>query len=138
MKKITVISILAIIIFTSVVYADSYVGSPAAQAWFAQKEQQTKIQTYDKAAFHKLSRGGTNVLACWTDIPERVYITSKEEGALTGWTFGVAEGFLSTIGRGVIGLADVLTFPILPEKKPLLEPENPDGNIDAKIQQYAW
>ena len=73
----------------------------------------------------KAGRGVVNTVTGWVEIPKRIYETSQEQGAATGWTWGLLRG----IGRGFIrtaaGLYEVFTFPFPapPNYASVIQPE---------------
>jgi len=74
----------------------------------------------------KLARGAINVVTSPVEIVRGIDLTSKEQGALTGWTLGLIKGMAGTVLRLGTGLIDVVTFPAkFPNKAraPIIDPE---------------
>ncbi|NOY75082.1 MAG: exosortase system-associated protein, TIGR04073 family [Kiritimatiellaeota bacterium] len=60
----------------------------------------------------KLGRGITNLGLGALEIPVKIYDVNEEEGGFAAVTYGVLKGVCYFIAREVIGLVDILTFPI--------------------------
>lgn len=76
----------------------------------------------------KAFRGLSNtVLGLVTEIPRTMYYDSAEEGPAYGLTVGFWEGIALGLGRTVVGVYELVTFPIpFPEEyKPVLAPGDP-------------
>ncbi|HCE46654.1 MAG TPA: hypothetical protein DET40_24160 [Lentisphaeria bacterium] len=111
------------------------------------------VITFDVSAgdpFRKLGRGVVNVGFGALEIPMKVYDVNKDEGGLAGCTYGLFKGIGYFIAREVIGVVEIVTFPMpLPgatdSKRdtgwgygPLMEPEwvvGPDHDIYNIIYQ---
>jgi putative exosortase-associated protein (TIGR04073 family) len=100
--------------------------------------------------FRKLGRGVVNVGFGALEIPMKVYDVNQEEGGLAALTYGLFKGIGYFVAREVIGVVEIVTFPMpLPgatgSKKelgwgygPLMEPEwvvGPDHDIYNIIYQ---
>ena len=85
-KSIIFIAILAILFVSSAAYADN--------------------------ALKKLGRGAANVLTCPFELPYRVGEANEESGPFAAITYGILNGFWRMGVRGVVGLYEVVTFPI--------------------------
>ncbi len=100
--------------------------------------------------FRKLGRGVVNVAFGALEIPMKVYDVNKDEGGLAGCTYGLFKGIGYCIAREVIGVIEIVTFPMpLPgatdSKRdagwgygPFIEPEwvvGPDHDIYNIIYQ---
>ena len=73
-------------------------------------------------------RGVSNtVLGLVTEIPRTMYYDSVEEGPAYGLTVGFFEGIALGVGRTVVGVYELVTFPIpFPEEyQPVLQPSDP-------------
>lgn len=78
----------------------------------------------------KAFRGlGNTVLGLVTEIPRTMYYDSAEEGPAYGLTVGFLGGIALGVGRTVVGVYELVTFPIpFPEEyKPVLAPGDPFG-----------
>lgn len=73
----------------------------------------------------KLARGITNVATSWVEIPKEIGRSVEKSGDFAGLFVGPFKGIAKAIGRTVVGVYDVVTFPIpLPRQyKPVIEPE---------------
>lgn len=58
----------------------------------------------------KATRGIANVATGWLEFPKQIYVTSKEDGAVSGFLVGPLKGLGMTIVRTVSGAAEFLTF----------------------------
>lgn len=76
-------------------------------------------------AANKLGRGAINVFTGWVEIPKRIADTTAEQGAWSGWTWGVLRGIGHGFIRTVAGFYEVFTFPFPAPSgyQPVLEPE---------------
>ncbi|MBI4340825.1 MAG: exosortase system-associated protein, TIGR04073 family [Candidatus Omnitrophica bacterium] len=61
--------------------------------------------------FTKLTRGATNTVTGWVEIPKRIQETTQASGALAGFTWGLMRGFGYGFVRTAAGLYEVFTFP---------------------------
>ena len=88
-------------------------------------------------SIRKLSRGLANALGGFLEIPLTIQAVGSVKGPVAGLSLGLVEGVGAAIARTLIGLAEVLTFPIpLPSMgyEPLLQPEfllQPDSSAAA-------
>ena len=100
--------------------------------------------------FRKLGRGIVNVGFGALEIPMKIYDVNKTDGGLAAFTYGLFKGIGYFVAREVIGVVEVVTFPMpLPgatdSKRdigwgygPLMEPEwvvGPDHDIYNIIYQ---
>lgn len=96
-------------------------GAAAPAAWAA-----TEIRTpYVDGALRKLGRGITNVVTCPVELlrtPEKV---GRRDGYLAATTVGLLQGAWRGILRGVVGVFEIVTFPVEVPKDfaPLMRPE---------------
>ena len=58
----------------------------------------------------KATRGVANVATGWLEFPKQIYVTSKEDGPVSGIFIGPLKGVGMTILRTVSGAAELLTF----------------------------
>ena len=74
----------------------------------------------------KRSRGIANVAFGPLEVFISMWDVQQEDGGIAGLTYGTLRGVVRTIGREVVGVVDIVTFPFpLPDC-----PENPEG--------YGW
>ena len=76
-------------------------------------------------ASEKFTRGVCNVATGLLEIPNQIGKRSEKDGALSGMTLGLAEGFGAAIVRMGAGIWDAVTWPgsfIIPDYKPVIEP----------------
>ena len=66
---------------------------------------------YASDALRKFSRGVTNVVTGWLEIPIQISQTTEQEGSIAGSTVGLVKGIAHGIGRTLVGLVEVVTFP---------------------------
>ncbi len=65
----------------------------------------------------KLSRGLCNIATFYFEIFEQSKKVKAEEGSLAGMTYGLGRGLLMACVRALIGVYEVVTFPVpLPEE----------------------
>ena len=60
----------------------------------------------------KLGRGIANLGLGALEVPMKIYDVNDEEGGFAAVTYGVLKGICYCIAREVIGLVEVLTFPV--------------------------
>ena len=70
----------------------------------------------------KLMRGIGNMTLCGGDFGRQPMMTNKEEGDVSGVTWGVAKGVGFTFGRAILGTYETVTF-LIPPYRTLVEPE---------------
>ena len=68
--------------------------------------------TYPSKITGKLSRGVANTVFCWCEIPIEINREIQNTDPFTGSVTGLGRGVFYTGQRLVLGLVDVLTFPI--------------------------
>ena len=75
--------------------------------------------------FAKLTRGATNTVTGWVEIPKRINETSNDSGWLAGFTWGLARGLGYGFTRTAAGLYELFTFPFPapPGYEPVIQPE---------------
>lgn len=73
----------------------------------------------------KFTRGASNFITGWLEIPKQIYLVGEKEGWLAGTFRGPLEGLGMFIARTVAGAYEVLTFPVPvpPQYQPMLLPE---------------
>lgn len=75
---------------------------------------------------NKLSRGFTNLLTGWLEIPAQIMQTTERSGSLAGATLGLGRGVVLGLGRTLAGALEMVTFPIpnpVTRYGPVVEPE---------------
>lgn len=77
----------------------------------------------DQNAATKLSRGLVNGLTGIVEVPKQIYLVSKEREPITGITYGLAKGICYGVLRTATGVYDIVSFPIPPYNKPVMDPE---------------
>lgn len=77
----------------------------------------------ENMATRQFGRGVANVLGGITEIPITVHAVTREEGDFAGLTLGTLKGVGRFLTREVVGVFEVLTFPLGME--PIIEPEFP-------------
>lgn len=58
----------------------------------------------------KLGRGVANFATGWMEFPKQIYVTSKEDGAVSGIFIGPFKGIGMTVIRTFSGIAEFATF----------------------------
>ena len=77
-------------------------------------------QSYVATIGNKAGTGLLNAAAGWMEIPKTMIVTSRNEGLGIGLTGGFFMGLANTLGRSVMGVVDLATFPI--PTKPMVTP----------------
>ncbi len=70
------------------------------------------VPGYCDTPIKKFGRGICNVLTCPFEFPAQISATNKSDGPMAGMTYGVAKGVVWVLIRGVVGVYEVVTFPI--------------------------
>ena len=80
----------------------------------------------------KLGRGAANILTGGVEIPKGFMDYYEKDGWISGATAGVCVGIFKAIGRSLVGIYEVITFPIpVPEYyEPILT--DPEYMLGAK------
>ena len=75
----------------------------------------------------KAGRGLAGLTTPFLEIPGNIVTTSEREGALAGWTEGLAKGLGMAIVRPAVGAYELASapFPAPANYEPILEPEYP-------------
>jgi putative exosortase-associated protein (TIGR04073 family) len=68
----------------------------------------------------KLGIGLMNAMTGIVEIPKSMIVESNKEGIGMGLSVGLVKGMTNMLGRSVLGMADVISFPI--PTKPLVTP----------------
>jgi putative exosortase-associated protein (TIGR04073 family) len=63
-------------------------------------------------ALKKLGRGAANVVTCPIEIVYRIGEVNKEDGPIAAYTWGLLNGIWRTGVRVVVGVYEVITFPL--------------------------
>jgi putative exosortase-associated protein (TIGR04073 family) len=83
-------------------------------------------------ALRKLGRGLSNVIFGVTEVPNQISGTTAAKGGAAGATYGTGKGFLRWICREVVGVYEVVTFPLPMGNgyKPVMKPEFPTDDYE--------
>jgi putative exosortase-associated protein (TIGR04073 family) len=83
-------------------------------------------------ALRKLGRGFANVLFGIVEVPNQITKVTAEQGGGAGTTYGVGKGLGRWLWREVVGVYEVVTFPIpLPKGyRPIMQPEFPGEDYE--------
>lgn len=83
-------------------------------------------------ALRKLGRGISNVLFGFVEVPNQITKTTATHGGAGGVTYGVGKGIVRWFAREVVGVYEILTFPIPapPGYKPVMQPEFPNEDYE--------
>lgn len=68
----------------------------------------------------KLAIGMINATTGLVEIPKSIMTTTAEDGIGMGMSLGLAKGFSNMLGRSLLGMVDVVSFPI--PTKPMVSP----------------
>jgi len=60
----------------------------------------------------KLGRGIANIFTCPIELPYRIGQANEEDGPFAAFTWGILEGICRTGMRLVVGVYEVISFPI--------------------------
>ena len=76
-------------------------------------------------SFTKLTRGATNTVTGWVEIPKRIQETMHASGAFAGFTWGLLRGIGYGFVRTAAGLYEVVSFPFPapPGYESVIQPE---------------
>ena len=94
--------------------------------------------TYSNKPINKLGRGVINMATFWMEIPAEVAKVSKEKDPVAGATFGVVQGTITSVVRGLTGIYDTVTFMIPSYSKPAMKPEYAWQAADEKVRAWLW
>ncbi len=87
---------------------------------------QGKASVCNDGAWKKLGRGAANMLTFSFEIPNQISKVNNSDGPIAAYTWGLLKGIGMTAFRAVVGLYEVVSFPMpCPEGyRPILtEPE---------------
>lgn len=102
-----------------------------------------EVDSYMENITRKLGRGIVNVGFGALELPLKMYEVNFEEGGLAACTYGVLYGVYNVIKREIVGVVDIVTFPVplpgcMPDEReagwgygPIMRPEwiiTPDKN----------
>ncbi len=106
MRMVQNVSFLKLMIFA--------VGFIAFTAWAAPTEAAGPLyrSTYPSKITYKLGSGLGNILFCWVEIPLEINEQIQNTDPFTGTIVGFGRGLWFTARRFVLGVVDVITFPI--------------------------
>jgi len=78
----------------------------------------------------KLGRGVANIGTGVLELPINIVAVTEEDGYVAGVTYGIVKGLAWSVLRTMVGVYEVVTFPIpFPQDyEPVLEPEFLLGN----------
>ncbi len=60
--------------------------------------------------FRKFTRGLTNIVTGWLEVPVQISRVTESEGSISGSTVGFVKGLLFGIGRTGVGVLEAVTF----------------------------
>ena len=84
------------------------------------------LYAQDYNPLSKLSRGASNFVLGWVEIPRQIILVKQERGDgagdIAGLFWGPVKGVACFFGRTVVGAYEVATF-LIPTYKPLVEQE---------------
>jgi putative exosortase-associated protein (TIGR04073 family) len=83
-------------------------------------------------AVAKAGRGLAAMTTPFLEVPGNIIDTTERDGAVSGWTVGLAKGIGMCVVRPLVGVYELLTapFPAPANFEPILEPEYPWSYFD--------
>ena len=85
---------------------------------------------YAGTAGEKFGIGVTNAATGWVEIPKTMYVSSLQDGLVSGLTLGFFKGIANMAGRSLLGVSDILIFMI--PTKPMIGPPVIWRNFDQE------
>jgi putative exosortase-associated protein (TIGR04073 family) len=85
-----------------------------------------------QTAARKAGRGLAGITCSFLEIPGNMVEVTRRDGAVQGWTVGLAVGLGKFVARTLVGVYELVTAPFAapPGFEPILEPEFPWGYFD--------
>ncbi len=82
-------------------------------------------------AVRKLGRGCANLLFGVIEVPNQVTKATSDHGG-AGIAYGIPKGILRWFGRELVGVYEIVTFPVPVPKgyQPVMKPEWPNDEIE--------
>ena len=71
----------------------------------------------------KLGRGLANTLTGWVEIPAHIGAAKRDDTAVLRFVTGTFEGIEKGLTRTLLGIWDLISFPVPPYDRPVLDPE---------------
>ena len=83
-------------------------------------------------ALRKLGRGCSNVLFGIVEVPNQFTKANSEHGGAAGVTYGLGKGLVRWVGRELVGVYEIVTFPLPVPRgyKPVMKPEFPNEDYE--------
>jgi putative exosortase-associated protein (TIGR04073 family) len=83
-------------------------------------------------ALRKLGRGCANLLFGIVEVPNQITKATSEEGGAAGVTYGIGKGLVRWVGRELVGVYEIVTFPVPAPRgyRPVMEPEWPNEDYE--------
>ena len=78
-------------------------------------------QSYGSKVGNKALNGFANLTTSALEIPKNIINTTNDSNVAWGFVGGLAKGILNTVGRMMVGLTDLITFPL--PTKPFIYPK---------------
>lgn len=80
----------------------------------------------------KLGRGFANLLFGFVEVPNQYTKTVADHGGASGITYGLPKGIFRWMQREVVGVYEIVTFPIPAPRgyKPVMKPEFPNEDYE--------
>jgi len=121
----TVFAIVAVLFLVSVVAPSAFCGDENAEAALS-KPAKSVTDKDPGDALRKLGRGISNCLTFPLEIFNQISKTNNTDGPMAALSYGLAKGVVMTGYRALVGVYEVVTFPIpFPEyyKPIIVDPE---------------
>ncbi|MGB3114118.1 MAG: exosortase system-associated protein, TIGR04073 family [Candidatus Omnitrophota bacterium] len=113
MKKIALFLVIAVLIVPMLAHAEDITKRP----------------------IEKLGRGIANVLTCPFELSKGMGDADEEKGIFAAYTWGVLQGTVNIVKRAVVGVYEIVTFPIpLPKD---YEPILTDPEYFLESEEYS-
>jgi putative exosortase-associated protein (TIGR04073 family) len=83
-------------------------------------------------ALRKLGRGCSNVLFGVVEVPNQFTKVNSEHCGAAGVTYGIGKGLVRWVGRELVGVYEIVTFPLPVPRgyKPIMKPEFPNEDYE--------
>jgi len=108
-----------------------------AQAAHTPRAGHGESQSYAATIGAKAGYGVMNTATGWMEIPKTMITTSHSDGIGMGLSAGFFKGLANMLGRTLMGVVDITTFPI--PTKPMVDPSTVWQNFDQETRfSNSW
>ncbi|MEA3489684.1 MAG: exosortase system-associated protein, TIGR04073 family [Candidatus Omnitrophota bacterium] len=93
---------------------------------------------YANGPIKKLGRGVANVVTCPFELPKGMGDAKEDKGIFAGLTWGIFEGTVNVVKRAVVGVYEIVTFPLpVPgDYEPIME--DPEFFLEKEKHEGAF